>query len=471
MAGQKIKSARAIAAEVLDRCDPKRNYAGTILDEIRHSTGRLATETNQTQRATDLVFGTLRNRRAIDTVITTFSGRPVKRIQGSLLNIIRVGTYELIYCPSTEQYAIVDEAVASAKATGSTKQAGFVNAVLRQVTRHISNRQVSLLQADDKSTLPQTPVTGCQFDTVFLPESETRPSEYLSTAFSLPKWLVAGWLAEFGEESTQQICFASNRRPSIYLRPNLLKTTMEILTQKLRDAELELDVSTDNSVIRIVSPRAISELPGFAQGEFSVQDVSASKPVSFMTPQSGMRILDLCAAPGTKTTQLAEATGDSAKIVATDIDNRRLEMVKENTTRLGINNVDVVPYEEILNSQFSILNSKFDCILLDVPCSNTGVLARRVEARYRIKPESIRELARIQGGLIRTASEMIKPGGLICYSTCSIQKAENSRQIEDFLKQNQNFTLESEQLTLPSAEGFDHDGGYVAILTNRKIES
>jgi len=473
MAGQEFKSARSIAAEVLNRCDPKRNYAGTILDSLRH-------QTDQSQRATDLVFGTLRNRTALDTVIETFSGRVVKRIQGRLLNIIRIGTYELIYNPSTEQYAIVNEAVINAKTAGGAKQSGFVNAVLRQITRHISNRQIQLTEGGPCRTLVADAGTGCQFDTEFLPDNETHPSEYLSTVFSLPRWLVAGWLTEFGEESTMRICLASNRRPSVYIRPNILRTTMEVLAEKLHTVEVGFEIVDNTGMIQIKSPRDITRLPGFSEGLFTVQDITASRPVRMLirsafsvrrsaarsTQHAARTILDLCAAPGTKTTQLAEVTGDSAKIVATDIDNRRLEMVKENITRLGIKSVDVVSYEEILNSQ-----SRFDCVLLDVPCSNTGVLARRVEARYRISPEAIKELVRIQGGLLGTAAEMLKPGGTICYSTCSIQKAENSEQIENFLKVNQNFSLESEQLTLPSAEGFDHDGGYFAIIVKGKSKS
>ena len=134
-------------------------------------------------------------------------------------------------------------------------------------------------------------------------------------------------------------------------------------------------------------------------------------------------------------------------------------MVKANTTRLGINSVDIVPYEEVYNSL-----SRFDCILLDVPCSNTGVLAKRIDVRYRIKSKAIGELACLQSKLLRTAAEMVRPSGKICYCTCSIQKIENDSLIENFLKQNQNFALESQQLTLPSTEGFDHDGGYIAIL-------
>ena len=475
MAGQKFKSARAVAVEVLKRWDPKKNYAGSILDELQQ-------ETEQKQRATDLVFGTLRNRRAIDTVIARFSGRPVKRIQNGLLDLIRIGTYELVYCPSTEQYAIVNEAVVNVRVAGGAKQSGFVNAVLRQITRHISNRQVPLTKGNTGNTLPQTSATGCQFDTSFLPDCQASQAEYLSTAFSLPEWLVAGWLAEYDEESTRQICFASNRRPSIYLRPNPLNTTIEALAKKLQDTGVDLEVDSEDFMIRIISPHAITQLPGFAEGEFSVQDISASKPVLMLNPQPGWKILDLCAAPGTKTTQLAEATRNSAKIIATDIDSRRLEMVRENITRLGINSVDIVPYEKILggadsrlpnvDSQIENRKSKienlFDCVLLDVPCSNTGVLARRIEVRYRINPNKIRELAGIQAELLRTASDLVRPGGKICYSTCSIQKAENSELVESFLRENRSFTLESQQLTLPRAEGYDHDGGYAAILIKRQ---
>ncbi len=467
MAGQKPKSARIIAIEVLNQCDPKSNYAGPILNKLLH-------ETDQKQRATDLVLGTIRNRRAIDTVITAFTGRPIERIPDKLLNIIRIATYELIYSPTTGQHAIVNEAVENAKILSGKKQVGFVNAVLRQITRHITNRQIQLPQPDSRCTLAITPLTGCEFDKDFLPDPESSPADYLSTVFSLPKWLITDWLNEFGAELTRQICFASNRKPSIYLRPNSLKTTTRNLAEKFQQADIDFEIvdvqcsmsdarrvsrieNQESSMIRIKSPRAITDLPGFAEGLFTVQDFSASQPVRILKPQPNWTILDLCAAPGAKTTQLAEATGDSAKIIATDIDSERLKKVKENTTRLGINSVDIVPYEELLDS-------KFDCVLLDVPCSNTGVLARRIEARYRIKTKAIKELAKTQSELLNTAAQMLKPHGKICYSTCSIQKDENNDLVRDFLRKNHNFELESERLNLPLARAFDCDGGYTAII-------
>jgi 16S rRNA (cytosine967-C5)-methyltransferase len=480
MTGHSAKTAREIAAAVLNRFNPKRNYVSPLLNELLQQTG-------EKQRATDLVFGAIRNRTAIDKVIATFSGRPVERIQSKLLNIIRIASFELIYCPLTAEYSIVNEAVNTAKAIAGVKlvpekkrkQTGFVNAVLRQIARHIKSRQIPLSQAEPRKTVPQDLSTGCQFDTDILPDPQTSSADYLSIAFSLPKWLVADWLIEFGAESTRQVCFANSRRPSIYIRPNILKTTTEEITENFQQVDIDCEIVPldtlqassikyrESKMIKLKSPRMITELPSFKEGLFTVQDITASLPVRLLNPQPEWTILDLCAAPGTKTTQLAELTEDSAKIIATDIDPQRLESVKENTTRLGITSVSILPYEELLTSKFSTLNPKFDCVLLDVPCSNTGVLAKRIEARYRVNPKVIKELTETQTELLAAAAKMLKPKGKICYSTCSIQKAENSRLVKDFLRQNPDFALESELLTLPSSEGLDHDGGYVAIITRK----
>jgi len=462
MAGRRLKSARTVAMMTLNQCDAvsKRDevYAGPILN-------KLLEQTDEKQRATDLVFGTIRNRAAIDMIIARLGDCPAERIPTELLNIIRIGAYELIYSPTTPEYSIVNEAVENAKAVGGKKQTGFVNALLRQISRHIKNREISLPESDAKKTLPQTPLTGCEFDSDILPDPKVSRADYFSTAFSLPKWLVNDWLGEFGKEKTRQICFASNRRPSTYVRPNKLKTTTKELAERFRQADVDFDILPDESMIRIKAGGAVAELPGFAEGLFTIQDTTAAQAVRSLEPQPDWTILDLCAAPGVKTTQLAELTGDSARIIATDISNQRLGMLRENIARLGINSVSVVAYEglEKVAAQFG----PFDCVLLDVPCSNTGVLARRIEARYRIRPGTITEMAKTQAELLETVAAMIRPQGKICYSTCSIQKEENGWLIGEFLRKNRDFKLESEVLTLPTAEGFDCDGGYVTLITGK----
>jgi 16S rRNA (cytosine967-C5)-methyltransferase len=463
------RSARSIAVEVLDRFDAKRDYAATILD-------RVLDRTDQKQRATDLVFGTIRNLVAIDTIIACLSGRPTKRIDRRLLNIIRVGVYELLYSPETPDYSIVNEAVDLAKTAGAARQTGFVNAVLRGIIRHILSRDAPLAEAAPTRTFLRTPLAGCEFDTDLLPDPQTALAEYLGTCFSLPVWLVTEWMDRFGPETVRQICLACNRRPSLYVRVNPLKTTASALLQRFQQHGIKTEVvppgetqacfersRRDVASLRVSGPHSVAALPGFTEGQFTVQDISASKAACALSAQPGWAILDLCAAPGTKTTQLAESTQDTASIIATDIAPERLERLRENVTRLGIKSVTIMPPPQIEESGAG----SYDAVLVDAPCSNTGVLAKRVEVRLRITPGSIQELARTQRSLLDKAATLVKPTGRICYSTCSIQRAENTDVVRAFLNTHPQFELTDEELTLPSPDPFDHDGAYVALLTRR----
>jgi len=476
MAGGNRKSARAIAAQVLNGFDPVHDYAGQMLD-------RVLDQTEEKQRATDLVCGTIRNRCALDAAISAFSGRPTARIDAKLLSILRVAAYELACNPATPVYSIVDEAVNSVGKVGGKKQSGFVNAVLRQIVRHIVNRQADPAGTDPRRTLFQTPESGCEFDADFLPDPTTSPAAWLSTCLSLPAWLVGDWLDEFGPERARDICLACNRRPSLYLRVNPLRTTPENLLARFQAAGVQAEpvcsapvrAYPDNALrrhyeqegpalgsgmIRIVGPQAVTQLPGFAEGWFAVQDLSASHAVRVLDPQPGSSILDLCAAPGTKTMQIAELSRDAASITATDIDPGRLERVRENVARLGLASVTIVPHAQLGQGTAG----PFDAILLDAPCSNTGVLARRVEARFRVTAEAVRDISEIQKQLLERAASLVKPGGRICYSTCSIQRQENQDTIREFLARHGEFEPASESLLLPATGPFDHDGAYVALL-------
>jgi len=477
LAARELQSARALAAQVLHGFDPARDYAGQMLD-------RLLDRTQERQRATDLVHGTIRNRCAIDAVIAQFSGRPVARIDARLLTILRIAAYEIAFSPATPVYSIVDEAVNTVGKAGGKRQSGFVNAVLRQIVRHVVNRQGDLAQANPRRTLVQTPGAGCEFDADFLPDPATDAATHMSLRFSLPSWLVAEWLKEFGPEQTLAVCMACNRRPSLYVRVNPLRTTPEDLLAKFREADVQAEPARsvpvraypDNALrrhyeqetalaspmIRITGPHAVTQLPGFTEGLFSVQDLSASQTVQILAPQPGWSILDLCSAPGSKTTQIAELSRDAAKITATDIDPVRLARVTENTARLGLTSVAVVPH-----AQIELRTELFDAVLIDAPCSNTGVLSRRVEARFRVTAQAVNDIAAIQKGLLAKVAGLVKPGGRICYSTCSIQKRENQDRVRDFLAAHSEFELASESLLLPTTGPFDHDGGYVALLKRK----
>ncbi|MGA2070028.1 MAG: transcription antitermination factor NusB [Sedimentisphaerales bacterium] len=444
-------AARGIAAEVLTETRKDKQFAGDALDHYPKLDNR--------QKATDLVFGVIKNRLIIDLVIEKVSGIQIVHIPSKILNIIRVGVYEIIFCPRAKEYVIVCEAVEYAKHVTNTKGAGFVNAILRQVQKHIINRQKPADQSSLRKLIPQTPTTGCEFDIEMLPAPEETPCEYLACAFSLPGWLVRNWLDEYGREQTEKICFASNRRPSVYLRPNPLKTTAGELAEKLKAAEVDCDIESESQMIKLTSPKAVTALPGFDEGLFAVQDLSAAEVVRVLKPKPGWTILDLCAAPGTKTTQLAEATSGHAKIIAADIDSDRLKKVKENIARLGLSgSITTIEYSDIEKQ------SSFDCVLVDVPCSNTGVLARRPEVRHRITKDDVKKLAQTQMTLLSKAVGMLKPKGVICYSTCSIQPEEDGLLVRGFIKENPSFKIDSESLILPSADKFDRDGSYVAVI-------
>jgi 16S rRNA (cytosine967-C5)-methyltransferase len=455
MAPSQKSSARSIALTVLNQAKIKSKNLTLLLN--KH-----LPKTDEKPRATDLVMGTIRNQLAIDMIITKAANCQIDRIQKKLLNIIRLAAYELIYTPKTPDHAIVNEAVNITAKLAGKKQTGFVNACLRQITRLIDNRQTPIDQAQPTNILPQNTATGCLFKTDILPDPEKDPTDYYSAAFSLPKWLIADWLGDFGEEKLKDICFASNRKPSIYARVNPLKTTADELAEKFQQIDLEFSL-IDESTIQIKPKRSITELPGFEQGLFTIQDCAAAKAVKLLKPKPNWNILDLCAAPGGKTIQLAETTLGKANIIATDIDNDRLQKIHQNIDRLGFENVTVIQYGDL--QQQIEKTGPFDCILLDVPCSNTGVLAKRPEVRYRINEKAIKSLAKTQTALLARAAKILKPAGTICYSTCSIQSAENDFVIKHFLRANSRFTLKEELLTLPSACEFDHDGGYIAIMT------
>ncbi len=448
------KTGRYVAASALERFNPRRQNVRDILC-------KLLNETDEKQRATDLVLGTVRNLSSIDRVIEKCSGRSVQRIPSRILNVLRVGAYEFVYVPQTGEHAIVNEAVENVKAWASSREAGFVNAVLRQIGRHIRSRNEAILDSNVRRVLPGGQWYGCEFDFDILADPSLEGADYLSAAFSLPRWLVEQWIGWYGWEGARQICFACNRRPSTYLRPNPLRTSAKGLAELLVGCSVEAEVCSEFEMVRVKGSAAVEKLAGFKEGLFTVQDLSSCLAVRQASPGRVERILDLCAAPGVKTTQLAEVTGDECFIVATDVNAKRLSMLNENVRRLGLKSIEIADHEEVFGGKYGL--GSFDLVFVDAPCSNTGVPARRVEVRYRIRPDTAKKLAVIQRELLLSAGQMTGPNGRICYSTCSIQKYENELLVKDFVKDS-DFQHESEKLTLQSACGFDHDGAYTTVL-------
>jgi 16S rRNA (cytosine967-C5)-methyltransferase len=391
----------------------------------------------------EMVYGVVRWQATLDWLIARkTSGREQKP---ALQNLLRLGLYQIFWLDRIPPHAAVHETVELAKRSGYGSQAGFINAVLRGFLR------------EEEAT--KNLLAGLRINEPAL-------------GFSQPEWLVERWRKNFGDEKTLRLLEWNNTPPKTFARVNPLKVgsyqgaTLEAaaaaLLPRWRAENVEYDFfkrdwTGENLVFELKSHPPLASLPSFRDGWFYIQDPSTLLAATELDAQPGETILDLCAAPGGKTTFIAQMMNNEGKITATDISEERLKLVLENCTRLGVKNV-----ETVVASTFSLQSPTFDRILLDAPCSNTGVLRRRVDLRWRISADEISRLRKTQLELLQSAAPRLKPGGILIYSTCSLEPEENGRVIEEFLAAHQDFKLESTRELSPFADQVD--GAFVARL-------
>jgi len=290
-----------------------------------------------------------------------------------------------------------------------------------------------------------------------LPDPIAEPAAYLAAVHSWPRWLAERWCARFGLEECNRLGFWFNAPPPLWIRTNKLNTDRETYRLRLAAGRIDAEPGDHPQSLRLTEHHAIRELPGYADGDFVVQDHSSMLVASALNPQPGNRILDLCSAPGGKTTHLAELMDNRGFITACDIDRKRLDTVTTLCQRMGVKHVQPV----LLKDEEDPPAGPFDAVLIDVPCSNTGVLGRRPEVRWRIKPSEFEHLIRLQTKLLFQAIERVKPRGAVVYSTCSIEPDENERVVQGVCRAMKTVTLEAEHHSIP---GRPSDGGYWARL-------
>jgi 16S rRNA (cytosine967-C5)-methyltransferase len=421
---------RQIAARILQQ----RNNGGKFVEdllEIALANARLSP--SDRGLCQEIVYGVVRWQATLDWLIARkTNGREQKP---ALQNLLRLGLYQIFWLDRIPDHAAVHETVELAKQNGFGPQAGFVNAILRGYLR----------EADETKKI----LAGLKV---------SRPA----TGWSQPEWLVARWQKRFGAEKAAQLLEWNSTPPKTFARVNTLKAAAGNLIEKWREENVEYDFVNreqleENLVFVLKSHPPLHLLASFRDGWFYIQDPSTLLAASKLGALPGDAILDLCAAPGGKTTFMAQLMRNEGKIVACDISEERLKLVNENCQRLG-----VICVETISNSQFEIRNSKFDRVLVDAPCSNTGVMRRRVDLRWRISPEEISRLQQTQLYLLNLAATKLKLGGILVYSTCSLEPEENSEVVKTFLREHNDFKLESERELLPFTDNMD--GAYVARL-------
>jgi 16S rRNA (cytosine967-C5)-methyltransferase len=396
----------------------------------------------------ELVLGVTRWQLTLDWLI----GRKTQeRPQHAVVQyVLRMGLYQMFWLDRIPDYAIVNEMVQIARNLGCARQSGFINAVLRGYGR-------------------ERPAT-----VELLDQSRTKQPHL---GFSHPQWLVNRWQRHWGEDAASQLMAWNNGPSSTFARVNTLRTnTVDLLETWSREGvkylPREWDWTGRDLVYELLEHPPLEGLPSFQNGSFYIQDPSTLCSVSLLNPQPDETILDACAAPGGKTTLIAQYIQNRGRIIAEDIVPDRLSQLGDNCRKMGVTCVHQVLVEDlsampaITGTNEAVGTSAFDRILLDVPCSNTGVYRRRVDARWRLRPEGIERFVLMQRNIIQSSSARLRPGGVLVYSTCSLEPEENHELISQFVSAHPHFTLEQERQLLPFRDNVD--GAFVARLRRAK---
>ncbi|HUQ72999.1 MAG TPA: transcription antitermination factor NusB [Planctomycetaceae bacterium] len=407
--------------------------------------------------ATELTCGVVRRQAALTAVLQPQIARPWDQIEPDLITLLWLGTYQLLYLDRVPRFAAIHETVEVCRAIGQTRWTGFVNGVLRSVDRLVTDEFTDVPAAD---AVPISAGRYRKLQRAVFPSPETHRAGYIATAFSLPEWLAERWTQRWPAAELIALAAAINETPVLFARPNPRRTTPEEL-YSLWQAHGATCKRVGDSALRLDHAGNVELLPGYHEGLFSLQDLTAMRAVEALQPRAGERIWDVCAAPGTKTCQLAERMDDRGEILATDASTERLTMVEDGLHRLGLTCVRTL---RIRPDGVDLPDDSFDAVLLDAPCSNTGVLHRRPEARWRLQPDDITELAATQRQLLRAALDRVAPHGRLLYATCSIEPEENEAVVREVLSQRPEFTLADEFAALPGPHG---DGGYQALLIRK----
>ncbi|MFO0925996.1 MAG: 16S rRNA (cytosine(967)-C(5))-methyltransferase RsmB [Gemmataceae bacterium] len=447
-------NARSLALEVLLECARHERFIQDVLD--RHLSAPAARRMSAADRrlATHLAYGVLRRRGTLTTLLQPLVTRPPEAVEPWLWDTLQLGVYQLALLTQIPPHAALHETVELASQYGRPRAKGFINGVLRACLPLITDERVTVPAAD---ALPLEGGVYRRLTRPALPEPATRPVEYLARGFALPLWLAERWVTRYGADEAYRLGFWFAGPAPLTLRVNPLRCDVDRLLAALADAGLSAVRGDHPQTVRLRDHVAVRELPGFADGWFCVQDESATRVGAAVNPQPGETVLDLCAAPGGKTTHLAEQMRDEGRLVACDVDDGRLQTVRELANRLGLRCIETVKINPTRREE--VPAGPFDRVLVDVPCSNTGVLGRRPEVRWRLVPEDIRHLTLLQERLLRLAVERTRSGGVVVYSTCSIEPDENGGLVRRVLAGLPGATLEAEE---ESAPGRPADGGYWA---------
>ncbi|MFQ6041695.1 MAG: 16S rRNA (cytosine(967)-C(5))-methyltransferase RsmB [Candidatus Poribacteria bacterium] len=433
------KSVRKLALEIVLRWEEKKSDVSGILDRVIRAE-RL--QDVDKSLLTELVYGVLRWRRRLDYIVKNFT-HSRRKLDNLTLNILRLGAYQLIITDKIPPYAAINESVELAKPHRGRKR--FVNAILRAIQRDTHPR----------------PLQGGEGTEIKYPNKDENPIQYLSLRYSYPQWMVARWIKRHGFDWTAAFCEASNQVAPLCIRTNTLRANRDDLAELLKQEGVEVSYSViAPEGLRLRKYPTVTKLSAYKRGWFQIQDESSMLTTHILDPQPGEFIIDVCAAPGGKTTHIAQMMQNRGKIFAFDISETKLAFIKENCQRLKIEIVTPMKFDAAVI--YEPFTNKADRVLADVPCSNLGVLRRHPEVRWRKTESQITALSELQYAILKSASNYLKPDGILVYSTCSVEPEENEQVVMRFLSEHPNFEIENVTPFLPQLnKGLVSDTGYM----------
>ena len=404
-----INKAREIALKALYKIEKEDAYSNIALNQVLKENKNI--DERDVGLISELVYGTITWKLTLDEIIKKYSNIKLKKISVWILNILRMGIYQIIFLDKIPKSAAVNESVNLAKRYGHKSSSNFVNAILRKVSVN-DYKELEEIK-DDK--------------------------ERISKTTSMPMWIIEELLKQKDIKEVEEICKNSNLKPNTTIRINKLKTNKKELEEKLRKRKIKYLEGSLEDFFVLKKVKNIENIDLFKEGFFTVQDEGAGLIVDVLAPKEDECILDACSSPGGKTTYIAEKMKNKGKIEAWDIHEHRVKLVQNAAKRLGINIIQAKTQDATEFNQDLV--GKFDKILLDVPCLGLGVIKRKPDIKWKRKKEDIEEITKIQKAILDNCSKYLKKNGELVYSTCSILKEENEDIIERFLKENLDFKI------------------------------
>ncbi|WP_425464222.1 16S rRNA (cytosine(967)-C(5))-methyltransferase RsmB [Paenibacillus zeisoli] len=405
----KPASAREVALQVLTQVEEEGAYSNLQLNGALQRSGLSGPDAGL---ATELVYGTISRLSTIDYFLEPFVAKGLKKLQPWVRNLLRLSFYQLHYLDRIPSHAAVNEAVNIAKKKGHQGISGMVNGVLRNVLRR-----------KEELRLPEG-----------LP-----PLKRISLEHAHPEWMVGRWIKQYGEQEAEAICRANNEPPSVSVRVNRAKISRAALIKEMQDQSLDAEesaLSEDGIIVRSGGNMALTDW--YREGYLSIQDESSMLVAAAVDPAPGMRILDCCAAPGGKSCHIAEKLDGAGEIIANDVHPHKAKLIADQAARLELNTVRTTTGDALeLASKYP--PGSFDRILLDAPCSGLGVIRRKPDLKWAKQPEDIDEISQLQLKLLDEVAGLLKPGGILVYSTCTVEKRENERVVQAFLGSHSEF--------------------------------